>query len=225
MTKIMSSKITLLLVVFFSLALGSTTVLSAEPATQAPQATPAAAADNSAAGLDRLRTAMKDAYQRGDVEAMVKYLHPDAVIVFPDGSLLKGRDALREYYQRMLKAPGHRVISYSAEPVVESRTVHNDVGLSYGSMNDQYVLNDGNSFGLNSRFTVTVFKTPDGPPETNGWMIRSFHSSADTFDNPVLNLVARRVFWMAGIGGLVIGTLFGLAIGVLFFRRKSRLAA
>ena len=212
----MIAKTTLSLIALFSLAFGCAPVLvlAAEPV----------ATDNSTAGLDRLRTAIKDAYNRGDTEAMARYLHPDVVIIFPDGSVLKGRDALRDYYHRMLKAPGHRVNSFSADPVVESRTVHNDVGLSYGRMNDQYVLNDGKSFGLNSRFTVTVFKTPDGPPDTEGWMIRSFHSSTDAFDNPVLALVARGAFWTAGIGGLVLGTLLGLLVGAALFRRKSKRA-
>lgn len=176
----------------------------------------------STAGLDRLRAAVEAAYNRRDIDAMASYLHPDCVIVFPDGSILKGRDAFRQYYDRMLNAPDHRVISLSADPVVESRTVHNDVGLSYGYMNDKYVLNDGRSFALNSRFTVTVFKTPDGPPETDGWMIRSFHSSADTFDNPILTMVARGVFLRAGIGGLVIGMLLGLVVGALLFRRRKK---
>ena len=212
----MIAKTTLLLVTLCCLAFGlaPTLVLAAEPAANA----------DPAAGLDRLRTAIKDAYNRGDTEAMARYLHPDVVIVFPDGSVLKGRDALRDYYHRMLKAPGHRVNSFSADPVVESRTVHNDVGLSYGYMNDQYVLNDGKSFGLNSRFTVTVFKTPEGPPDTDGWMIRSFHSSTDAFDNPILAMVTRSVFWTAGVGGLVLGLLLGLLVGALFFRRKKRLA-
>jgi uncharacterized protein (TIGR02246 family) len=181
-------------------------------------------AQDSAAGLDRLREALHDAYNRGDVEAMASYLHPDGVIIFPDGSILKGRDAFRDYYNRMLKGPDARVSSYSAEPVIESRTVHNDVGLSYGYMNDKYVLNDGQSFNLNSRFTVTVFQSPTGPAETGGWMIRSFHSSPDTFDNPILTLVARAVFWRAGIGGAVAGLVLGLALGALFFRRKRKTA-
>jgi ketosteroid isomerase-like protein len=213
----MIAKTMLFLVVFFGLAFGyaPALVLAAEPAAQV-------ATDNSTAGLDRLRDAIKDAYNRGDVDGMARYLHPDVVIVFPDGSVLKGPDALRDYYHRMLKGPGHRVQSYSAEPVIESRTVHNDVGLSYGYMNDQYVLNDGMSFGLNSRFTVTVFKTPDGPKETDGWMIRSFHSSTDAFDNPILTLVTRRIFLIAGGGGLALGALLGLAAGAFFFRRKKR---
>jgi ketosteroid isomerase-like protein len=179
------------------------------------------ATDQSTAGLDHLRAAIKDAYVKGDVDAMMRYLHPDVVIVFPDGSILKGPQAFREYYMRMMTAPNRRVVSYSANPQVESRTLHNDVGLSYGYMNDSYVLNDGRSFTLNSRFTVTVFKSPDGPSDTDGWMIRSFHSSADTFDNPILTMVAHGVFWRAGIGGVVIGIVLSLIVGVLFARRRK----
>jgi ketosteroid isomerase-like protein len=179
------------------------------------------ATDQSTAGLDHLRAAIKDAYVKGDVDAMIRYLHPDVVIVFPDGSILKGPQAFREYYMRMMTAPNRRVVSYSANPQVESRTLHNDVGLSYGYMNDSYVLNDGRSFTLNSRFTVTVFKSPDGPSDTDGWMIRSFHSSADTFDNPILTMVAHGVFWRAGIGGVVIGIVLSLIVGVLFARRRK----
>jgi len=70
---------------------------------------------------------------------------------------------VRDHHKRMMTAPNHRVVSYSADPRVECRTVHDDVGLSNGYMNDSYVLNDGRSFALNSRSTVTVFKSPDGP--------------------------------------------------------------
>jgi ketosteroid isomerase-like protein len=178
-------------------------------------------ADGATAGLDHLRTALKDAYAKGDIDAMMRYLHPDVVVVFPDGSILKGPQAFRDYYGRMMTAPNHRVVSYSADPQVESRTVHNDVGLSYGYMNDRYVLNDGRSFALNSRFTVTVFKSPDGPKDTDGWMIRSFHSSADAFDNPIITMVAQGVFWRAGIGGAVVGTALGLIVGIFFARRRK----
>ncbi len=196
------------------------------PAGLLAQSAPAASeADASTAGLDHLRAAIKDAYLKGDLAAMTRYLHPDVVIVFPDGSILKGRDAFRDYYNRMMTAPNHRVVSYSADPKVESRTVHNDVGLSYGYMNDSYVLNDGRSLTLNSRFTVTVFKSPDGPADTDGWRIRSFHSSADAFDNPVITLVAKAVFWRAGGGGLAIGAVLGLILGMLFARRRTPASA
>lgn len=200
-------------------------VIPAVPATAADNTPTATAEDASIAGLNQLRAAMKDAYAKGDIDGMMRYLHPDVVIVFPDGSVLKGPQAFRDYYQRMMTAPNHRVVSYSADPQVESRTVHNDVGLSYGNMNDRYVLNDGRSFALNSRFTVTVFRSPDGPKETDGWMIRSFHSSADAFDNPVISMVAKGVFWRAGVGGVVVGLIVGSILGVSLARRHKAASA
>lgn len=200
-------------------------VIAAVPATAADNTPTATAEDASIAGLNKLRAAMKDAYAKGDIDGMMRYLHPDVVIVFPDGSVLKGPQAFRDYYQRMMTAPNHRVVSYSADPQVESRTVHNDVGLSYGNMNDRYVLNDGRSFALNSRFTVTVFRSPDGPKETDGWMIRSFHSSADAFDNPIISMVAKGVFWRAGIGGVVVGLIVGSILGVSLARRHKAASA
>ncbi|MBI1766564.1 MAG: nuclear transport factor 2 family protein [Acidobacteria bacterium] len=215
----MIAKSTLLFASFVGLlfALAAIPVTAAEPA-------PSTAGDTSTVGLDRLRSAVKEAYNRGDTAALTRYLHPDVVIIFPDGAVLKGRQALLDYYERMLKAPGHRVASFTADPIVESRTVHNDVGLSYGQMNDQYVLTDGKRFGLNSRFTITVFKTPDGPTDTDGWMIRSFHASTDAFDNPVLLLVSQHVLWTSGLIGLVIGAILGLLAGAAFFRRKPQQA-
>lgn len=214
----MISRSAVVVIVLFALA------LAVVPAAAADNPSTPLSADASTAGLDHLRAALKDAYAKGDIDAMMRYLHPDVVIVFPDGSILKGPQAFRDYYQRMMTAPNHRVVSYSADPKVESRTVHNDVGLSYGYMNDRYVLNDGRSFALNSRFTVTVFKSPDGPKDTDGWMIRSFHSSADAFENPIITMVAQAVFWRAGIGGAVAGTALGLIIGIFYARRRKRLA-
>ena len=119
----------MVVIVLFVLALADVPAASGDnPST--PQA-----ADASTAGLDHLRAALKDAYAKGDIDAMMHYLHPDVVVVFPDGSLLKGPQAFRDYYERMMTAPNHRVVSYSADPQVESRTVHNDVGLSYGDTN------------------------------------------------------------------------------------------
>jgi hypothetical protein len=47
-------------------------------------------------------------------------------------------------------------------------------------------------------------------------MMRSFHSSADTFDNPIIVMVAHAVFWRAGLGGLASGIVLGLILGILF---------
>src|ERR1700721_1592220 len=93
------------------------------------------ATDQSTAGLDHLRASLKDAYTKGDGDEIMRYLHPDVVIIFPDGSILKGPEAFPQYYIRMMTAPDRRVVSYSANPEDESRTVPHDVGTPFGPMN------------------------------------------------------------------------------------------
>src|SRR5688572_8752275 len=177
-------------------------------------------ADPTIDDLTRLRDALKDAYNRGDVDKMLTYLHPDVLIIFPDGEVLIGRDALRGYYDKMLKGPSPVVRRYTAEPIVDGRQFRGDVDLSWGRMNDQYELTNGMEFGLDSRFTTTLLKMPDGPPESAGWVIRSFHSSTDAFDNPILATVARRSLLYGGIGGLLLGAIVGVGIALLIRRRR-----
>src|SRR5688572_25483540 len=89
--------------------------------TTQPAAAPAATAPldpGVAAQVDSLRDQLKAAYARGDVAGMLKFLHPQVVITFPDGEVLEGRDALVGYYDRMLKGPDPVVQSYTSDPVV-----------------------------------------------------------------------------------------------------------
>ncbi len=173
--------------------------------------------------LQQLRDSLDDAYNKGDVDRMLTYLHPDVLIVFPDGEVLHGREALRGYYDRMLNGAEPIVSKYTANPVVDGRQIRGEVDLSWGRMNDHYVLTNGFEFGLDSRFTATLLQSPDGPPETGGWMIRSFHSSTDTFDNPVLKHVAKKSFIYGGLAGIVIGVLAsGLIVLLLRKRAKNR---
>jgi ketosteroid isomerase-like protein len=206
------------IVLIGSMLLPMNAAIHAQPASQP------AGEEASVEGLNRMRASLEEAYNRGDVDGILRYSHPDAVIIFPDGQILKGPEALRAYYQRMLAGPEPIVKAYTANPVVESRTVHGDVGLSYGRMNDSYALTDGTEFSLDSRFTVTLIKSPNGPADTEGWMIRSFHSSTDAFDNPVLAIAAKRSAWVAGLGGAVVGLIVGLIVG-LFIRRRRQNSA
>ena len=192
-----------------------TLLLAAAPAVAQPAPLDADAA------ADALRDGIGRAYAAGDVAAMGRYLHPDVQIVFPDGRVLIGVDALKDYYDEMLTGPNAVVGSYQSDPKVTGRAVEGDAVVSHGDMNDRYVLADGTSFALNSVFTVTLVRAPDGPPETGGLVIRSFHSSTDAFDNPVLALAARRgastgAAWTAAVVGpaaLGIGVIAGWWVG------------
>ena len=56
--------------------------------------------------LNRLREGLADAYAaRATSDAMLQYLHPQVVITFPDGRVLEGPAALRDYIDEMLHGP------------------------------------------------------------------------------------------------------------------------
>ncbi len=198
-------------------------VLALQPATKPTKPTTAASPPvDLQAAADALRGGIEAAYKKGDVAAMARYLHPDVVVIFPDGRVLEGVGALRDYYQKMLTGPGAVVKSYESDPKVTGRAIHGDAVVSHGLMNDRYVLSDGTALALHSVFTVTLVRTPDGPPETGGLVIRSFHSSTDAFYNPVLGLAARKAAtWAAAVAGAA-ALLIGAAAGWLLGRRRKR---
>lgn len=174
------------------------------------------------ASVNKLREQLSSAYQRGDIDGLLKFLHPDVVIIFPDAQVLRGPQALKDYYEKMLKSPDHIVAKYTSDPKVIERTLHNDVVLSLGDMNDSYELTDGTKFSLNSKFTITAIRLPDGPPESDGWVVRSFHSSTDAFSNPVLSIATKKSFVYGAIVAGIIGALVGLLIGWILRTRWTR---
>ena len=189
-------------------------------AAQTPTSEPTEPMDVQAAA-DALRAGLTKAYKAGDVATMGRYLHPDVVVIFPDARVLEGVDALADYYREMLEGPDKIVRSYESDPEVTGRAVHGDAVVSHGLMHDRYVLTDGTAFDLDSKFTVTLVRTPDGPPETGGFVIRSFHSSADAFDNPVTSLVAKKTALWTGAGTGVVALIVGGIAGWLLRRRAS----
>lgn len=176
----------------------------------------------SAAGLDKLRAKMTQAYAGGDVKAVLPYLDPEVVVVFPDGAIVRGRDALVAYVAGKTSGPDAIVEKYANAPEVQHRDLRGDAALSYGLMHDRYTLKDGRGeLALDSRFTITAARNADGPADTDGWVIRSFHQSADAFDNPVLKMAAKKSMTFGAIAGGVAGIVIGAIAGVILGRRRT----
>jgi ketosteroid isomerase-like protein len=195
--------------------------------TNASAEEPAPAGDPAAAqagenDLDKLRKAMFDAYTRQSVSGMTNYLHPDVIVVFPDGQVLRGRQQLVDYTNSKLQGPDAVLQSFSSNPQVLERAIHGDTAVSHGVMNDNYVLKNGESFNLDSKFTVTAVKLPDGPAETGGWVVRSFHASSNVFDGPVLLMAIKKSMTPAFIFGAALGLLAGAGGMFLITRRKPK---
>lgn len=157
--------------------------------------------------LGALRQRLVDSFNRGDIDALLGSVSPTVVVIWQNGEVNQGPDAVRQFYTRMMKGPDSVVTNVAFSPEVEGRRFYGNTAVSYGTLNDRFTLRDGRELPLNSRWSSTLEKDAAGR-----WMLTSFHASANIFDNPVGALVARRVGIWAGTGGLVLGFLAGAVI-------------
>jgi len=186
---------------------------------QPPSPSPAVAPPAADAGTEKdvqeiaaLRQRLVDAFNRGDIDTLLASVSPTAVAIWQNGEVNQGPDAVRQFYNRMMKGPDSVVTKVEFSPTVDGRRFYGNTAVSYGTLNDTFTLRDGKEIALNSRWSSTLEKNSAGR-----WTLTSFHASANIFDNPVTAIAARRVGMYSGGGGL----LLGLIAGVLIARRRA----
>lgn len=149
---------------------------------------------------------------KGDVEGELGYFHPNAVVTWHNAEVSRGREGIRSYLNRMLQGPEKVVASYKADVNVDELTIlyGGNTGISFGSAVEHFTLANGKSLDLPARWSATLVK------EGDKWLIANLHASDNLFDNPLLALAQRTVYWTGGIA-LILGLLAGW-----FFGRRRR---
>src|ERR1700677_1587949 len=171
---------------------------------QSPQTPPS---DETTAAITTLREGLIDSFNKGDIDKLLTYLDPDAVVTWQNGEICKGPDEVKAFYQRMMTGDNRIVREVKAAPEVTGRHVYGDWGVSWGNLHDHFVLMDGRDLQMNSTFTATIAKRGDR------WLVVAFHTSVNAFDNPVMSLAIQKTGMWIGIAGAVAGLLLGLLIG------------
>jgi len=166
--------------------------------------------------LRALRATLIEAYNANDMDRLLSHCTPQVAVTWQNGETSIGRDAVRAYYEKMIKGPKPVVAKLTADPTVDALSViyGDTTAVAWGKMNDHYDLTDGKQFDFDSRFSATAVK------EVNDWQIASFALSANAFDNGLLRLMMRyAMLWSAGIAGAV-----GLVVGFVAAKllNKSR---
>jgi ketosteroid isomerase-like protein len=162
-----------------------------------------------------LRTDLIDSFNKGDVERLLSHLDGDVVVTWQNGEVCRGPDAVKAYYNKMMTGPDRVVRSASAEPSVADRHVYaGDWAVSWGKMNDHFILQDGTDLAMDSRFTATLIR------RGGEWKIAAFHVSTNTFDNAVLSMATKKVALWTGLVALGVGVAVGAVVGRLS-RRKA----
>jgi uncharacterized protein (TIGR02246 family) len=199
-------------------------VVDTPPAATPAPATPAApgAAPAAAPTLEKLaaenpnheqlrvlRDGITDAMNRKDMETLVTFLHPSVVFTTMNGDVARGRDGIREYYNKMMVGPNRVVDSVTVKFIADDLTtlfLNDSMGICHGSTQDVYTLKGGQRMDINARWTATMIK------EDGKWLVTAVHYSTNMFDNPVLTAV-QKTMMMVGMGCAVVGLLLGMMIG------------
>jgi ketosteroid isomerase-like protein len=165
--------------------------------------------------MDALRSGLLESFNKQDIGGILSRLAPDAVVTWQDGTVCRGREQVKTYYNEKMGGPKPVVSRVTADPRVEGRQAYGDWAVSFGHMNDHFFFTDGTDLKLNSQFTATVSKHGDK------WLLTSIHLSTSTFDNPAVGYAGGQGLKYGGIGGVIVGLVVGGLIGALIFRRKG----
>jgi ketosteroid isomerase-like protein len=167
--------------------------------------------------LRKIRRVYEQAVAEDKVELLVPYLDPQFTAVMLTGELVVGADGMRAYWRKIkdLMGPGGRY-TVTVEP--DLSTLMGDVALAKGTTSDVVVTDQG-EYRFKSQWTG-VCRRVDGQ-----WKVLRIQGSMDPVGNPfVKKALSRSAAWSGG-GGLGIGSVVGLAAGVLLRRRGSKTAS
>ena len=180
----------------------------------APQLASAATDPEVEQEITKLREGLVDSFNQGDIDRLLTFLDTNAVVTWQNGEVCEGTNAVKAYYDRMMKGDHPVVVKVTSDPKVLGRHIQGDWCVSWGDLNDHFTLSDGRDLSLNSHFTATIAKRGDH------WMVAAFHVSVNAFDNPITVLAVKKVSLIAGIAGLIAGSL--LTAIVVRLRRGSK---
>ncbi len=165
--------------------------------------------------ITKLREGLIDSFNRGDIDRLLTHLDTNAVVTWQNGEVCIGPAAVKAYHDRMMKGDHPVVRKVTANPKLLGRHLQGDWAVSWGELNDEFVLTDGRELPLKSRFTATLVQRGDR------WLISAFHASVNAFDNPILGVAIQKSLIASGIAGLVIGALLAWVITRSLRRRSA----
>lgn len=160
---------------------------------------------------------LQQAINKKDIATVKSYLDPNVNVIYQNGEVADGVDAVEAFYKRMLTGDNPVLKDYSVEITVDklSEFYGSNTAVSYGGTMDSISFLGGKKVTLPSRWTATLYK------ENGKWKIVSMQFGVNVFDNPLLSAAKTSVIYFS-IGGVVLGLIVGLFVGKSM--RKKRFA-
>lgn len=163
--------------------------------------------------LRQLRDGLLAAMNKGDLESTLTFLHTNCVITWHNAEVSRGRQGVRDYYNRVMTGPKRIVEQFHCEVNVDELTslYGDNTGICFGSSDEQFKLASGRKLDVKGRWTAALVK------ENGRWVVASLHVSTNLFDNVMLDL-AKKSLGVAGAGCFIVGVLIGWVVS----RRRKR---
>jgi uncharacterized protein (TIGR02246 family) len=168
--------------------------------------------------LRDLKTRMQRALNELNLDALLTEVADDVVFTTMNGDRVRGRDGVKQYFEKMMKGPKPIVASLKAEFEADDLSnlyVNNDVAVIFGTSKDQYRLTNGDAFNVSPQWSGTMVRR-DGK-----WLIANFHYSTNMFDNPVLD-AQRKMLIQIALAAAAVAALLAFFFGRSLGQRRTR---
>lgn len=167
--------------------------------------------------LRGLLQGMQQAINAEKYSELEPYFHENLRVTTINQEVISERSEITNYFEEWFGEDGYLKtleITLTADDTTELYG-DNSFGIVRGTGDEKYVLADGRSFDMVTRWTATVVKDVDGQ-----WRILTLHIGTNFLDNPILS-VAESALTTFAVGGALAGLVLGLLICFLYMRRKK----
>lgn len=167
--------------------------------------------------LRALLQGMEQAINSEKYSDLEPYFHENLRVTTINQEVISKRSEITAYFERWFGDDGYLdklEITLTPDDTTELYG-DNSYGIVRGVGDEKYVLADGRSFDMSTRWTATVVKDDDGK-----WRILALHIGTNFLDNPILNKAESALITFAS-GGLAAGLVLGWLITFIIMRRRK----
>ena len=142
-----------------------------------------------------------------DIDHIRNFFAKDYIYVGADQSTVTNRTEFLAYYDKLLGGKNALLKSLNFQPkaLMKTKFIQDNVGIVYGESDDTYVLANGHTTKVKSKWSATLLK------EDGKWKVATLHNGVNFYDNPEITYFLN--FWkMIAFGALIVGVALGYLI-------------
>ena len=167
---------------------------------------------------DELRALLKiftQAFNTRQIAPLEPYLHKNFAVTMINQDVVTKPGEITAYLDKQFTGPGALLQDVKIQPEADILTEFYEgrIGVNRGSSTDTYVLKDGRSFTLKTRWSGAAIY------EDGKWKVLTAHIGLNPIENPIIDAVAG-LRWIWGGVGAALGLALGV-LGTLLLRRRK----